>query len=239
MSPLEEAPDGGFTLVELLISMVVMLVLLSVTLTAVVASNSAVNTTAQQQGLSEEARQAINRMARDLRQANAIVTAVNPDGPGHVTGGLVAVRLTADFDGDGCISGATGCAAHDASNPEDITYCFEPSTQQLYVIDNGVTGVTPISATSASCSGGQPLLAGNVQDFMLEYRSNEYRYDVDPSDGVSTWREVDSTPPVGNQNGLLDQELTKVDSVVINVTMTISGKKQAYRTQVDLRNRSQ
>ena len=40
----------------------------------------AVKTTTQQQGLNEEARQAINRMTRDIRQAKSVVTAVNPDG---------------------------------------------------------------------------------------------------------------------------------------------------------------
>ena len=62
----QETDESGFTLVELLVSMVVMFVLLGVTFSAVTTSNSAVVTTAQQQGLNEEARQAINRMARDI-----------------------------------------------------------------------------------------------------------------------------------------------------------------------------
>ena len=64
-----EPQDAGFTLVEMLVAMVVVFVLLGFTFTAIVASNGVVKTTAQLQNLNEEARQAINRMARDLRQA--------------------------------------------------------------------------------------------------------------------------------------------------------------------------
>ncbi|GAC1610058.1 MAG: hypothetical protein NVS3B26_14770 [Mycobacteriales bacterium] len=233
----QDQPDGGFTLVELVISMMMMLVLMAVTLSTVAASSAAVKTSTQLQSLNEEARLALNRMARDLRQANAIVTAVNPDGVSFVASGIVAVRLTADFNGDGCIGGVGACP-YSPSNPEDITYCYEFSSKQLFVIDNQVSGVTPVSSASTSCAGGQPLLAGNVDSFKVEYRSNNYRYDRN-GDGVTTWSELDQAgPPVGNSNGLLDAELASVDSVVLNMTMKVDGHSQDYRTQVVLRNRS-
>ena len=234
--------DSGFTLIEFLVAMSVMVVLLTVSLTVVKITTGAVTTTQQQQNLNEEARQAINRMSRDIRQAKSVVTAVNPDGAGFSTTGLVAVRFTSDFDGDGCISGTGGasCLAYNPSNPEDITYCFEPSTKQLYVIDNNVTGVVPVTAATTSCSGGQPLLAGDVSAFKLSYRSNVYRDDLNPSDGVTTWTELDEAGvPDGNNNGALDVELANVDSIVLNLTMKVGGHQQLYRTQVDLRNQSQ
>ena len=235
-------PDqGGFTLVEMMVAMSLMVVLMLVTIQVVATTGSAVKLTTDQQGLNEEARQALNRMARDLRQATSVVTGVNPDGPTYSSTGLVAVRAKADFDGDGCIGGVGGasCLAYNASNPEDVTYCFQPAARQLYVIDNQAAGVTPVSASSTSCAGGQPLLAGNVSAFLVEYRSNQYRYDTAPTDGVTTWRELDAGgPPVGNINGVLDLELSNVDSVVLNVTMRVNGKSQQYRTQVSLRNRS-
>lgn len=240
--------DSGMTLVELLVAMSVAMVLATVAMTAVKLSGDAVKTASASQNLNEEARQAVNRMARDLRQANTVVTAVNPDGPAFSTSRIVAIRAQADFDGDGCVGGTnpvtgstSGCQSYNPSNPEDITYCFDPASQQLYVIDNQAAGVTPVSSTSTSCSGGQPLLAGNVRSFSIEYRSNEYRYDLNPSDGITTWRELDAAPaPVGNGNGLLDasSELAKIDSVVLNATMSVSGRTQTYRTQVDLRNKS-
>ena len=239
------ASEDGFTLIELVVAMSLAMILLAVTISTVVNSQSVVTTTKQQQDLNAEARQAINRMARDIRQANRVITAVNPDRPSFSAGGLVAARFAADFDGDGCtggqlvVGGPATCLPYNPSNPEDLTYCYQPGVAQLYVIDNDAAGVVPVDATSTTCSGGQPLLAGNVSSFKVEYRSNQYRYDLNPSNGVTTWLELDeSPPPVGNANGVLDLELTNVDSVVLNITMRLGGRSQVYRTQVDLRNGS-
>ncbi|MDQ1585213.1 MAG: hypothetical protein QOH80_578 [Actinomycetota bacterium] len=240
-----DEPDAGFTLVEFLVAMSMMIVLITVTMSIVVTSSKAVTVTQQQQNLNEEARQAINRMTRDIRQAKQVVTAVNPDGAAFNPTALVAVRFKSDFDGDGCINGLNGpvgvtCLAYSSSNPEDVTYCFEASSSQLYVIDNAAAGVVPVSAATTSCSGGQPLLAGNVYRFKVSYRSNIYRDDLNPSDGVTTWTELDeSGVPDGNNNGTLDVELPNIDSVVLDLTMLVGGHKQLYRTQVDLRNQSQ
>jgi len=234
--------DAGFTLVEFLVAMSIMIVLITVTLSVVRVTSDAVVTTQEQQNLNEEARQAINRMARDIRQAKQIVTAVNPDGAGFSSAALVAVRFKSDYDGDGCISGISSivavCLPYNASNPEDVTYCFEPATDQLYVIDNSAVGVVAVTAASTSCSGGQPLLAGNVSDFKVSYRSDVYRDDTNPTDGVTTWTELDEGAG-GNLNGILDGELVNIDSVVLDVTMSLSGRDQLYRTQVGLRNQSQ
>lgn len=246
MSPAAEG-DGqaGFTLVELLVAMSIVMVLASVAMATVVNSQEAVVTTKQLQDINEEARQAINRMARDVRQANRITTAVNPDG---TAGALTALRFSSDFDGDTCTGGvppspavtpAPVCLPYNPGNPEDITYCFQPGVRQLYVIDNQAPAVTPVTSTTTSCSGGQPLLAGNVVAFDVEYRSNQYRHDLSPSDGITTWQELDAAqPPVGNGNGLLDVEVVDVDAIVIEVVVELGGRQQEYRTQVDLRNRS-
>lgn len=240
--------DAGFTLVELLVAMSLAMVLVSVAMVTVVNSQKVVVTGKQLQDINEEARQAVNRMARDVRQAKAVVTAVNPDGPAYSATGLTAVRFAADFDGDGCIGGvapspavtpAPTCAAYNAGNPEDITYCFQPGVRQLYVIDNQAGSVTPVSAASTACAGGQPLLAGNVVGFKVQYRSNQYRHDLGPTDGVTTWQELDvAQPPTGNGNGVLDVERADIDSVVIEVKVELGGRTQDYRTQVDLRNQS-
>lgn len=240
MKALRRTDDSGFTLVEFLVAMVIVIVLLAVSMSSIVASNAAVTTSRNVQGLNEEARQAINRIARDVRQASVIITAVNADGPTFNAANIVAIRFTSDFDGDGCINGVgtAPCLAYSASNPEDVTYCYAPTSAQLYVIDSNGSPVTP---AITSCTGGQPLLAGNVAKFQISYRSNLYRDDLNPSDGVTTWRELDDAgPPDGNANGVLDAvELANVDSVVLDLTMSVGGHKQAYRTQVDLRNRSQ
>jgi Tfp pilus assembly protein PilW len=232
--------ESGFTLIEFLVAMSLMMVLITVSITVVKLTTGAVATTQQQQNLNEEARQAINRMTRDIRQATVIVTAINPDGVGFNSANPVAVRFTSDFNGDGCIGGTASCAADDMSNPEDITYCYAPATQQLYVIDNYFPTVISVTSTTNPCAGGQPLLAGNVSAFKVSYRSNAYRDDLNPTDGVTTWAELDEAGlPDGNNNGVLDVELSNVDSVVLNLTMSVGGHQQVYRTQVDLRNQSQ
>ena len=238
--------DSGFTLVELLVAMVLAVVLMAVTMTTVVNSQDVVVTTKQQQDINEEARQAINRMARDIRQAQRVVTAVNPDGTAYNAAKLTAVRFQSDFDGDSCIGTtapspapipAPSCNPSNVGNPEDITYCFQPGVRQLFIVDNKVA--TPVTAADTTCSGGQPLLAGNVVSFKVQYRSNQYRYDLSPTDGVTTWSEVDAAlPPAGNGDGVLNQELAEVDSVTIEVKVELGGRTQSYRTQVDLRNRS-
>lgn len=239
--------DEGYTLVELLVAMLVMGVVITVAMSVVVNSQETVTTSKQLQDINEEARQAINRMARDVRQATGVVAAVNPDGAAFSSAALTAVRFEADFDGDGCISGdvpspapvpAPTCLPYDSGNPEDITYCFQPGIRQLFIIDNKAAG-SPVTASSATCSSGEPLLAGNVIGFKVEYRSNQYRHDLNPTDGITTWQELDQAlPPVGDGDGLLGVELAEIDSVVLSVRMELGGREQDYRTQVDLRNRS-
>lgn len=231
--------DEGFTLVEFLVAMVVVVVLMAVTMTAVTNTGDLVTTTSRAADLNEEARQAVNRMVRDVRQSTKLVTAVNPDGPSYDPTKIVAFRFEADYDGDGCIGGGTApCLPYNEANPEDLTYCYQPDTAQLYVIDNH-DNLTPITSSSTTCDGGEPLLAGNVHSFRIEYRSNVYLHDLSPSDGVTTWRELDdAAAPVGNGNSVLDDELASVDSLVFDVVMQLDGSSQPYRTQVDLRNQS-
>ena len=240
--------EGGFTLVEMMVAMSLMLVVVATSMTVVITSQKVTDTSRQVQNLNEEARQAMNRMARDLREANKLVTAVNTDGPAYAPTAVTALRFQGDYNGDGCTpspaAATVACPSpipYSAGNPEDVTYCFDPASRQLFVIDNQVSGVTPITATSATCSGGLPLLAGNVSGLQIAYRSQQYSYDTSPTDGVNTtWRELDAAVATfSNNNGLLDTELVEIDSLVLTVDMRDGSHSQQYRTQVDLRNLSQ
>lgn len=233
------AGDEGMTLIELLVAMSLVMVIAAGSLTTVILSSDVVKLGRDVQNLNEEARHAVNRMARDLRQAEELVVGLNPAGPAHNEDAVVAVRFRADYDGDGCSgTAAAGCLPHDPSNPEDVTYCFDPGERQLYIMDNQVSGLPVLTASSTSCEGGQPLLAGNVSSLGISYRSSAYLYDTD-GDGVTDWTELDSAGlPVGNSNGVLDAELAGVNSLVLELTVSVDGHSQDYRTQVDLRNRT-
>lgn len=244
--------DAGFTLVEMLVAMLVLGALGTVFLTTVLGSETSAKNTSSEQDLNEEARLALNRMARELRQADALSTVRNPDGTAYDPSAITAVTFTADFNGDGCIDGvaptpapspAPVCQPYTASNPETLTYCWDPSAnvRQLYLVPGTLPGDT------CQATGALPILAGQVTSFKLSYRSNEYLYDVDGTestqggDGITTWTELDQAgPPVGNDDGQLNSpELDNVDSIVIELSVSASGNhEQDYTTQVDLRNLS-
>jgi len=239
------ADDGGFTLIEMLVAMIILSALGTVFLTTVIGAETSAKNTSSEQDLNEEARLALNRMARELRQANAITEVRNPDGGAYSSTAITSVTFTADFDGDGCVDGVVPspapspvpvCNAYSSSNPETLTYCWDPSAsvRQLYLIPGTLTG------PSCQVSGALPILAGQVTSFKLSYRSNKYLYDTS-GDGITTWTELDQAgAPVGNIDGVLNQpELGNVDSVAIELTVSASGQhEQSYATQVDLRNLS-
>ena len=238
--------DRGFTLIEMLVSIVVLAALGTVFLTTVFGAQGSANATGTQQDLNEEARLALNRMARELRQAEALTVVQNPDGASYDPDGITSVTFTADFNGDGCIDGVVPtpapspvptCQSYAASNPETLTYCWDPSAsvRQLYLIPGSIT-----AGSGCQTSGALPILAGQVTSFKLSYRSNEYLYDAD-GDGITTWTELDEAgSPVGNNDDQLNStELTNTDSVVIDLVVSSAGlHSQSYVTQVDLRNLS-
>ena len=72
--------DGGFTLIEMLVAMMLLGALGTVFMTTVLGAQKSAGATSSSQDLNEEARLALNRMARELRQATAITSVQNPDG---------------------------------------------------------------------------------------------------------------------------------------------------------------
>ena len=237
--------DAGFTLVEMLVSMVMLGMFGTIFMTTVIGADNSATATGTTHDLNEEARLALNRIAREMRQATAVSLVLNPDGPSYDASAVTAVTFTADFNGDGCIDGvaptptptpAPTCQPYNAANPETLSYCWDPSAgvRQLYLIPGTLAG------QSCQVAGALPILAGQVTAFKLSYRSNQYLYDAN-GDGITTWLELDQAgPPVGNQNGTLDQpELSNIDSVVVDISLSSNGRHaQSYTTQVDLRNLS-
>ena len=242
---LRQQRDAGMTLIELLVASVLLLVVMALAFTTVLGVSSGSKRTRTQHDLNEEGRNALNRMSRELRQATRLTYVVNADSATSTPGdpnGLVALSLEADFDGNGC-AGNTCTGTDTVNNPESLTYCYNPQGSAvdrtyLWLIPTGFTS----APTSCNVSGALPILAGNVSGFSVEYRSNQYRYDLDPGDGVTTWRELDSAPPPVGDTGLPDGNINtnairSVNSVVLTLKMSRGGLTQDYVTQVDLRNK--
>lgn len=216
LSRVRESGDRGFSLVESLIAVVIFGVLSAAMFSTVMSSQSSAKSTRRTNNLNEEARVALNRLSRELRQAQAIVY-VDPANPSAL------LEFEVDFNNNGVIE-------PNAVDAERLRYSYNPDTDQILLTTSTPTG-TAVTL---------PILASDVTSFALDYRSRDYRYDRN-GDGVTTWQELDPTPAmggVGDGSGTLTAaELKHVDSVVISFTVLRDKQAQVYRTQVDLRNR--
>lgn len=221
--------DAGFTLVETLVSGLLIVLTMTMTLAVVRSTNTVVGQAQDSTNLNEEARLALNRMARELREASNVTSASNPAASPSLTTAYATYDANADvaltFEAD--FNGVNGIEP-DAADPEVVTYKYVRSSGQLLVQAGGQT---------------LPVLASNVTSFKLTFTSRLIAYDgtVDGAkDGVVTWEELDADPARvrGNGNKVLDAlELRYVDSVGIEMTLFRGKHQQVYRTQVDLRNR--
>lgn len=220
MQRLRRGDDSGFTLVELAVSMLIMSIVAAALSTTMMGSRQSAETVRQVNNLNEEARLAVNRIARELRQASEVTAVGSPDPTKAVTFGV-------DFNGNGTIDTT-------AADPERLTYTYDATSRRILLSAADTTGTTVT----------QPILSGEVSEFALSFRSSRYQYDCN-ADGVTTWQELDAgcpaaSPPVtalGNANGVLDSgELPYIDSVVLDFSVLDGARKQDYRTQIDMRN---
>lgn len=233
MNRFRQPSDEGFSLVEILVAVTLFSVLGGTLLATVLASKSSVAASRETHDLNEEARVALNRMSRELRQAKEI-TAVSA--PVTINGiprpsGAVSVTFSVDFDGNGVIDAS-------AVDPEVLTYKWDGN--KVLLIANDTSG-SPVES---------PVLSGKVSNFKLDYFSSDYRRDCSPVDGRTHWLELDRYLATRNSSGVCDSrpatghtpdaidgtELPDLDSVTISLTVLEGSRRQDYRTQVDLRN---
>lgn len=208
--------DAGMTLIEVLVAMGLFGVLGTLLLGLALSTSRTTTDTRNLANVNEESRIAMERMTRELRQANAITAAQLP--PSATT----ALTFWTDFNGN-------GTQDLGAADPEVLTYRWNPATNRLTLTANDASG-TAVT---------RPVLAANVSSFTLDLRSSKWQYDTN-ADGSTTWQELDASgAPVGNGNGVPDgAELNNIDLVVITMTVQDGGHAQTYTTKVDLRNRS-
>ena len=209
--------DEGFSLVELSVAMLIFSVLSATLMSAVLTSKDAAQSSRQSHDLNEEARVAINRMARELRQAKEIRGTSAPDGATSMTMGV-------DFNGNSTVDSST-------IDPEILTYSYDAANKRITLTANDETG-TAIT---------RPILASNVESFRLDYFSSDYRRDCEAPKGRTNWRELDkyttTCSPRAASNGELDaSERPSIDIVTIEISVLTGARRQEYRTTVDLRN---
>lgn len=229
--------DAGFSLVELLVGVTIFGLLSTTVLAAVLTSSKIADNNSTLNDLNGEARNVLNRITRELREAKRITAVTNPGGTGYVALSDVSLTLEVDFDGDGTIEPT-------AADPEVLTYEYDRATRQLLLTAASVT---------------VPVLAANVEDFKLSYFARVGSSDRLALDGLSNasasvcgtmpatpvkdnqleWMELDADPAMkyGDCSGTLTAaELPYISSVSIELKVLNEPRQQVYRTRVDLRN---
>ena len=212
------ASEHGFTLIELLVAILLFAILSGLLITVVLSSATTLKTVRETSDLNEESRLVMNRVSREIREAQSIILATNPGGSSFNPNADVAITFQIDFNGNDVIE-------PNAADAEEITYFYERAKRRLLL-------QTP--ATSL------PILASNVETFKLSYESSLFECDTN-TDGTVTWEEMDSASSPckangGISDGALNTELTSVDAIIVELTVLTGQRKQDYRTRVFLRN---
>lgn len=225
--------SGGFTLIELLVASTIFFILSGMMFTTVVGAARQAANSREYNDLNEEARLMLNRMSRELREARAITQVTNPGAAVSATGTPLygyytpssttnpTMTFDVDFNGNGVIEPA-------AADPEQLTYEYDRANKRVLLKADGQA---------------VPVLAANVESFAMRFTSRYYQSDgsIDGTrDGLVQWEELDADAvnAKGNGNKVLDgSEITRIDSIAVEVTVLKGPRQQTYRTQVDLRNR--
>lgn len=220
MSGNAQPRDAGFSMAELLVAMALFAVVGSLLLGLVVSTAAVTDGVRVSGDLTGESRIAMERMARELRQARA-VDAVQFRTETVTT---TAITFWTDFDGDGVRD--TGVA-----DPEVLTYRWDPAERVLTLTADDAAG-TAIT---------RPILSGEVVEFDLQLRSSLWQHDTSPDGTPTTWLELDQAgSPVGNNNARPDApELAHIDLVSVRMVVADGATRQTFSFQADLRNRDQ
>ena len=206
--------QSGFTLIEVLVAMGIVAII-TVSFYQVMFSGARGSDTARDViRVSEEARLGFNRMVRDTREADTLVSA-----------GATSFRVRVDFNGDGIYENPNANGDY-----EDLTFSYADDTIRL----NGerlIRGVECIPDGASGCKRN-----------LFDYTSNRLEYDWD-ANGITSWQELDQAPAhgilnVGNQNNVLDSaELAFVTSVSFGFQVTAGDRTSQFYAEAQLRNR--
>lgn len=202
--------DRGFTIVELMVVVLILSILMGAFYSFLFGGERAARNGREWLELNQTARLALDRLARELREADVVY---------QVTGST-GVRFGADYNASG--------GGPSAAEGEILTYRYDAAARELQVSSDGT--VTADGTTFFA-------LARNVSSFSFSYFGTDPYLDAD-QDGVVTAGEIEAgvaaTPT--DTAELEGQELNRISSVVVAMTVQLGSQRHSYRTGVELRN---
>ncbi|MGY2702101.1 PilW family protein [Nocardioides sp. HB32] len=208
--------DDGVTLIEVLVAMGLFGLLGTLFLAVGISTAAITDDTSGSVDLNEESRIAFTRLARDLRDADAVT------------------KVVPAYPGSGCAAGQfTGIAFDeadaDSSVPTNVAYRWDRDAQKL------------ILSEDIPDPQEQPILAAKVSKLCLQLWSSRWSpLPANPSMG-SAWSELGpSTAPTAAPSGTAGwwcpAQLGEVDRVQVTMTASLNGHERSYATDVFLRN---
>lgn len=202
--------DAGFSMVEMLVGMALFAVLGTLLLGFAIGTTGVADDVRADSNTSGEARLAVERMTRELRQASEI-RSVTID----ATGRVLSFTLGIDFDGEG------GVEANAADDPEVLTYTWRPEERSLVLSGGGDSA---------------DVLAGGVVSADLRLRSSQWIHDAN-GDGTTTWQEIDDSSVSTSDDQLDAAELALIDLVSVELEVQDGDTTRRFVVQADMRNR--
>lgn len=202
--------DAGFSMVEMLVGMALFAVLGTLLLGFAIGTTGVADDVRADSNTSGEARLAVERMTRELRQASEI-RSVTID----ATGRVLSFTLGIDFDGEG------GVEANAADDPEVLTYTWRPEERSLVLSGGGDSA---------------DVLAGGVVKADLRLRSSQWIHDAN-GDGTTTWQEIDDSSVSTSDDQLDAAELALIDLVSVELEVQDGDTTRRFVVQADMRNR--
>jgi prepilin-type N-terminal cleavage/methylation domain-containing protein len=230
--PKRVASEDGFTITEMMVVVLLLSVLIGVFYSFLFGGERAARDGRNWLEANQNARLALERMSRELREADQILS----------VGGETQIEFQADLDQSGAF--ATVTYTPDITDEEKITYTYDGGADELKV-NTAVTGTA------------SAVLASNIGGFRFRYFASDPKVDIGCSgfngtapsdcaagDGTVHWQELDwaedHSPPLlgyGDDDGSLSNaELNHVTQIVIEMTVGIRNQRHEYRATVELRN---
>jgi prepilin-type N-terminal cleavage/methylation domain-containing protein len=202
--------DPGFSMVEMLVGMALFAVLGTLLLGFAIGTTGVADDVREDSNTSGEARLAVERMTRELRQASEIRSVTIDD-----LGRVLSFTLGIDFDGQG------GVEANAADDPEVLTYTWRPEERSLVLSGGGDSA---------------DVLAGGVVRADLRLRSSQWIHDAN-GDGTTTWQEIDDSSVSISDDQLDAAELALIDLVSVELEVQDGDTTRRFVVQADMRNR--